>query len=209
MKTKIPFIKLLSGVIAALFLSGCFLLYFPLLMLAPLQPFIMMAAKIAARYGPLLLLLVETNQPLPNQSQTMIAMQPAEINENTKLPGIEDQLIYEAENNKNLKSVIIVEINKISPEWLAEQIAEARRNNLSLRAVFVNSKKYGSSRKLSLNTISVLRNKNINICVTEGFAEKSVNKNFISKIIRFNNIKLPSGEQTAYACLMSAAPINL
>ena len=178
-------------------------------MLAPLQPVIMMAAKIAARYGPLLLLLVETNQPLPNESQTMIAMQPPEISEKTKLPNIEDQLIYEAENNNNLKSIIIVEINKISPEWLAEQIKQARKNKLSVRVVFVNSKKYGSSKKLSLNTIAKLKKNNVEIYVTEGLAEKSVNKNFITKIIHFNNLKLPCGKQAAYACLMSATPVIL
>jgi len=101
--------KLLSMVSAALLLGGCFLAYFPLLMLAPLQPLIMMAAKLAARYGPLLLLLVETNQQLPSECPTMIAMQPSEITEQTQLRGIENQIVYEVENNKNLKAVILAE----------------------------------------------------------------------------------------------------
>ncbi len=201
MKNKKFFLKVLAALLAPLALSGCFLFYFPLLMLAPFQPFIMIAAKVAARYGPLLLLLVETNQPLPNQAPTMIAMQPAAITEETKLSSLEDQIVFEANNNKNLKAIIVVETDKITPEWLAEQIRIAYNNKASLRAVFVNSK---DVKTISFQTVAKLKNKKINLCVTEGAAEKIIPENVCVQKIPFYNIKLPCGEQAALACLMSA-----
>ncbi len=201
--------KLLSMVSAALLLGGCFLAYFPLLMLAPLQPLIMMAAKLAARYGPLLLLLVETNQQLPNECPTMIAMQPAEITEQTQLRGIENQIVYEVENNKNLKAVILAESNIMTPEWLAEQIRLAYNNNCRVRAVFVNSKSYGDTKRLSFTTIAKLKSSGVQLCVTEGFAEKTVNENVVVQKIPVRSISLPDGQRTAYACLMSAVPAML
>jgi len=201
--------KLLSMVSASLLLGGCFLAYFPLLMLAPLQPLIMLAAKLAARYGPLLLLLVETNQQLPNECPTMIAMQPAEITEKTKFNGIEDQIVYEVENNKNLKAVILVESKIMTVEWLAEQIRIAFNNDCSIRAVFVNSKSYGKNKKLSLTTISKLKNAGVELCVTEGLAEKAVDENIIVKRVPVpaNNLSFNNG--AAYACIMSTVPATL
>ena len=211
MKTNysVKIFKLLSMVSAALLLGGCFLAYFPLLMLAPLQPLIMMAAKLAARYGPLLLLLVETNQQLPNECPTMIAMQPAEITEQTRLRGIEEQIVYEVENNKNLKAVVLVESKIMTTEWLAEQIRLAYNNNCRIRAVFVNSKSYGGTKKLSFTTIAKLKNSGAQLCVTEGFAEKAVNENVVVQKITVNAIRLPDGQETAYACIMSTVPAML
>lgn len=193
----------------ALLLSGCFLAYIPLLMIAPLQPFIMLAAKLAARYGPLLLLLVETNPQLPNECPTMIAMQPAAITQETKLRGIDEQIVYEAENNKNLKTVILVESKIMTPRWLAEQIRFAYNNKCRVRAVFVDSKSYGTGKKLSLTTIAKLKNAGISLHVTEGFAEKAVCKNVVVQKIPVNTIALPHNQGAAYACLMSTVPATL
>jgi len=211
MKTKIfgKIFKLLSMISASLLLGGCFLAYFPLLMLAPLQPLIMLAAKLAARYGPLLLLLVETNQQLPNECPTMIAMQPAEITNQTKLNGIENQIVYEVKNNKNLKAVILVESKIMTPEWLAEQIHRAFNNNCSIRAVFVNSKSYGKNKKLSFTTISKLKNAGIELGVTEGMAEKAVAENIIVRRIPVPGNDLSFNNGAAYACLMSTVPAAL
>ena len=195
--------------LSSLLLGGCFLAYFPLLMLAPLQPLIMLGAKLAARYGPLLLLLVETNQQLPNECPTMIAMQPAEITEKTRLNGIEDQIVYEVENNKNLKAVILVESKIMTVEWLAEQIRTAFNNDCSIRAVFVNSKSYGKNKKLSLTTISKIKNAGVELCVTEGLAEKAVGENIIVKRIPVPANNLPFNNGAAYACLMSTVPATL
>jgi len=211
MKSKLleKIFKLVSMLSVALLLGGCFLAYFPLLMLAPLQPFIMLAAKLAAKYGPMLLLLVETNQQLPGEHPTMIAMQPAEITQQTKLNGIEEQIVYEVEKNKNLKAVIIVESKTMTPEWIAEQIRLAYLNGCSVRAVFVNSKSYGTDKKLSLNTITKLKNAGVSLRVTEGLAEKAVGKNVVVQKVSVNSISLPNGQGAAYACLMSTVPAML
>ncbi|RLD10514.1 MAG: hypothetical protein DRI44_05885 [Chlamydiae bacterium] len=207
MKTKLfkKMFILLSAISTALLLGGCFMAYLPLLMLAPLQPFIMLAAKLAARYGPLLLLLVETNQQLPGKCPTMIAMQPSSITHQMKLKDIEEQIAYEVENNKNLKEVVLVESRTMTPFWIAEQIHQAYINGCSIRAVFVNSKSYGKNKKLSLHTIEKMKNAGVQLCVTEGLAEKTVGKNVVVQKIpvdsfgSFNN-------GAAYACIMSTVP---
>ena len=211
MKTKLleKIFKLLSMLLASLLLGGCFLAYFPLLMLAPLQPLIMLGAKIAAKYGPLLLLLVETNQQLPGEYPTMIAMHPAEITRHTKLNGIEEQIVYEVEKNKNLKAIILVESKTMTTEWLAEQIRFAYLNGCSVRAVFVKSKSYGTDKKLSLTTIAKLKNAGVSLRVTEGLAEKAVGKNVVVQKIPVDTIGLPHNRGAAYACLMSAIPATL
>jgi len=201
--------KLLSIVSTSLLLGGCFLAYFPLLMLAPLQPLIMLGAKLAARYGPLLLLLVETNQQLPNECPTMIAMQPAAITKQTKLNGIENQIVYEVDNNKNLKAVILVESKVMTPEWLIEQIRTAYDNNCTLRAVFVNSKFYGENKKLSLMTTEKLKEAGVKLCVTEGLAEKAVGRNVAVQKIQVPGNNVPFNNGAAYACLMSTVPASL
>ncbi|GEM_PF-3229961 len=149
-------------IVAAFLLNGCALIYIPALILAPLQPFIITAVRLAARYGPMLLLLAETDTQLPGQPEMMIAMSP-ENPETAKLANLETQLATEIANNKNLKYVTIVDVNSITPEWLAAQIKQAHKNGCKLRAVFVDSRTYSKTPILSKNIVADLETKNIGL----------------------------------------------
>jgi hypothetical protein len=149
-----------SIVVTLLLLNSCALLYVPALLLAPLQPFLITAVRLVARYGPMLLLLAETDTNLPGQPEMMIAMSPANP-ETAKLATLETQLATEIANNKKLKYVTIVDINSMTPEWLAEQIKQAHKNGCKLRAVFVDSRTFSEAPVLSKNIVADLENKNI------------------------------------------------
>jgi len=73
----------------------------------------------------------------------------------------------------------------------------------------VNSKSYGDTKKISFTTIAKLKNSGVQLCVTEGFAEKAVNENVAVQKIPVRSISLPDGQRTAYACLMSTVPAML
>ncbi len=151
------------GIVAtALLLNGCALLYIPALLLAPLQPFIITAVTVLARYGPMLLLLAETDTDLPGQPEMMIAMSP-ENPETAKLATLETQLATEIANNKKLKYVTIVDINSMTPEWLAEQIKQAHKKGCRLRAVFVDSRNFSKMPILPETIVADLETKNIEL----------------------------------------------
>jgi len=149
-------------IVTALLLNGCALLYLPALILAPLQPFIITAVRVLARYGPMLLLLAETDTNLPGQPEMMIAMSP-ENPETAKLATLETQLATEIANNKKLKYVTIVDINSMTEEWLAEQIKQAHKNGCKLRAVFVDSRTFSEMPILPENIVADLETKNIKL----------------------------------------------
>ena len=152
-------------VVTILLLNGCALIYIPALILAPLQPFLITAVRLAARYGPMLLLLAETDTNLPENPKNpemMIAMSP-ENPDTAKLASLETQLATEIANNKKLKYVTIVDVNSMTPEWLAEQIKIAHKNGCKLRAVFVDSRTFSKTQILSKNIIADLENKKIEI----------------------------------------------
>ena len=190
-----------------LLFSGCALFYLPLLILAPFQPFIILAAKAAARYGPILLMLVEADPQLPGQAPTMIAMQPATLTRETKLVGLEDQLAYEATHNTGIRSIILVESKAITPEWLADLAGQARADGCRLRAVFVDSRAFTSGRQLSSETLDVLNKAGISLRVTEGLAETIVNENAVAERLPIR--RRVNENEAAYACLMSAVPAAL
>ncbi len=162
MKT-VKFKNWVTIVVTVLLLNGCALIYLPALILAPLQPFIITAVRLAARYGPMMLLLAETDNNLPENPKNpemMIAMSP-ENPDTAKLASLETQLATEIANNKKLKYVTIVDVNSMTPEWLAEQIKKAHNNGCKLRAVFVDSRTFSKTPILSKNIVADLENKKI------------------------------------------------
>jgi len=164
MKT-VKFKNWVTIVVTVLLLNGCALIYLPALILAPLQPFIITAVRLAARYGPMMLLLAETDNNLPENPKNpemMIAMSP-ENPDTAKLASLETQLATEIANNKKLKYVTIVDVNSMTPEWLAEQIKKAHKNGCKLRAVFVDSRTFSKTPILSKNIIADLDNKKIGL----------------------------------------------
>ena len=151
-------------VVTILLLNGCALIYIPALILAPLQPLIITAVRLAARYGPMLLLLAETDNNLSQNPEMMIAMSPQNP-DSAKLATLENQLATEIANNKKLKYVTIADVNSMSPEWLAEQIKKAHKNGCKLRAVFVDSRTFSKTPILSKNIVTDLENKKIELAV--------------------------------------------
>ncbi len=152
-------------VVTILLLNGCALIYIPALILAPLQPFLITAVRLAARYGPMLLLLAETDNNLPGNPKNpemMIAMSPQNP-DTAKLASLENQLATEIANNKKLKYVTIADVNSMTPEWLAEQIKKAHKNGCKLRAVFVDSRTFSKTPILSKNIVNDLENKKIDL----------------------------------------------
>ena len=200
---------LISALSASLLLGGCFLFYFPLVILAPFQPILILVARVVARYGPILLMLVETTPQLPGEPPTMIAMQPAAITRQTKLPDLEEQIIYELYNNKELKSIMLVEGNAMTPEWLEEQVRLAYDHGCRVRAVFVDSRKFGSGRKLSRKTVEAFKNTGVSLKVTEGLAESVVDVMTVAERVPIGPRQAPPEYGAAYACLMSAVPAAL
>lgn len=122
-------------------LAGCsYLVYIPMLILVPFMPLIQLAVKVAARYGPLLLMLAEADPTGANFTPGMIAAGPAHALRAGALPQLEQQLMAEVLSNQNLRAVTIVEAAVLSPAWLDEQQRAARARGLSLRIIFVDSR---------------------------------------------------------------------
>jgi hypothetical protein len=139
----------LLGFVAAV-LNGCALLYFPMLLFVPLQPVIMMIVKVAARYGPLfLMLLVEADPQLPGTPDTMLAVQPAQFTPQTQLDDLESRLLYETAHTPGLVSASIVESDIVTEKWLQQQLSTAADNGWQIRLVFVDSRKYRDGKQLS------------------------------------------------------------
>jgi hypothetical protein len=135
-------------------LNGCALLYFPLLLFVPLQPIIMTVAKVAAKFGPLLLMLVvEADPQLIGTPETLIAVQPAEFTSQTQLKDLESQLLYETAHTPGLVSASIVDVDSLSEKWLNEQLADAARNGCTIRLVLVDSRNYRTGKVLSEDTL--------------------------------------------------------
>lgn len=169
--TAVRLIVLLGCTMAVL--NGCALLYFPLLLFVPLQPIIMMAAKVAARYGPILLmLLVETDPQYPGMPETMIAVQPAYITPQTQLEDLESRLLYEIAHEPNLVSVAMVDIESITEEWLHQQLADAMHRRCSIRLVFVDSRKFEQGKQLSEHTQIILADAGIPILTSGKLANR-------------------------------------
>jgi hypothetical protein len=154
-------------------LNGCALLYFPLLLFVPLQPIIMMAAKIAARYGPILLmLLVEADPQQTGMPETMIAVHPAHITPQTQLDDLESRLLYEVAHEPNLVSVAMVDIETMTEEWLRQQLADAAHRGCTVRLVFVDSRKFKQGRQLSENTRITLADAGIPVLTSGNLARR-------------------------------------
>lgn len=148
-------------------LAGCsYFVYIPMLILVPFMPLIQLAVKVAARYGPLLLMLAEADPSGAHFTPGMIAAGPANALRAGVLPPLEQQLMAEVLSNQNLRAVTLVEATALSPAWLDEQQRAAHARGLSLRIVFVDSR----NASLSHAAREACAAKNITLCGTPGLA---------------------------------------
>ncbi len=161
---------LLIAVFVCALMNGCALLYFPMLILVPFQPILMIAAKIAARYGPLLLLLVETDPALPGTPPTMIAVSPADANQCTELCLLDTRLAGELDSNPGLVSVALVESATMTEAWLERQVADAHAQGCQVRLVFVDSRKYRNGVALPDDLIRKINERGVSLLATHGLA---------------------------------------
>jgi hypothetical protein len=133
----------------------------------------MMAAKVAARYGPILLmLLVEADPHHPGMTETMIAVHPAHITPQTQLDDLESRLIYEVAHEPNLVSVAMVDIESMNEEWLRRQLADAAQRGCTIRLVFVDSRKFTQGKQLSEHTQITLADAGIPILTAGKLARR-------------------------------------
>jgi len=132
--------RLAGAALLSTVMAGCsYFVYIPMLILVPFMPLIQLAIKVAARYGPLLLMLAEADPTAAHYSPGLIAATPADPLRAPALPALEQLLMAEVLSNHNLRAVTLVEAAALTPEWLDEQQRAAFARGLSLRIVFVNS----------------------------------------------------------------------
>lgn len=131
----------LSAFLLAALLAGCsYLIYIPMLIIVPFMPLIQLAVKLGARYGPLLLMLVEADPHGTHFSPGMIAAGPPHALRASALPTLEQQILTEVQSNEALRAIVLVEIAKLTPDWLEQQQYAARARGESLRIAFVDSR---------------------------------------------------------------------
>ncbi|MCX7846564.1 MAG: hypothetical protein N2595_00810 [bacterium] len=128
------------ALLLATLLSSCsYLVYVPMLILVPFMPLIQLAVKLGARYGPLLLMLVEATPTNPHLTPGSIVAGPPDALRRCSLPTLEQQVLTELSSNQNLRAIVFVEIASLTPEWLDQQQRAAYARGLSLRIAFVDS----------------------------------------------------------------------
>ncbi len=151
--------------------AGCsYVAYIPLIILAPFMPLIQLAIKLGARYGPLLLMLVEAD-PMPQpQAPPGIVVEPRVIAEHTQLPDLEQQLLREATAAQQLRTVYILESTRLTPEWLEAQARRAQQQGLRVRMVFVDSRRFRDGAILTPGVAAALTNACADVRVTPGLA---------------------------------------
>jgi len=164
---------LAAALVAAL--AGCqALIYLPLLILAPIMPILQFAIKVAARYGPMLLMLMaEADQPAsPTGSPVMLAAEPASALTLPALPDLEMQITNKLATTRGLRSISIVEANRLTPAWLEEQCRLARAQGCQIRMVFVDSRRFAAGDVLQPGTRAALAAAGVRLQAGEGIARR-------------------------------------
>ena len=162
----------LAALLAAA-LTGCqYIVFIPLLIITPFMPLIQFAITMAARYGPMLLLLMaDADQSAsPTGPPTMIAAEPASAIEQTSLPDLEAQITNKLAVTRGLRAVSIVEAGRLTPAWLGEQCRLARAKGCTLRMVFVDSRRFASGDMLKPATRAALDAAGVRLQAGEGLA---------------------------------------
>jgi hypothetical protein len=177
MRTALPHRSIRPAALAALVasvcaLSGCFLTYFPMLLLVPFMPLLKLAVHVAAKYGPLLLLLVEADPTVvPGEPQTMIAMRPAQA-PHCAMVDLETQLVQEVTCNPNVRRITLLEAERLTPEWLAAETDACAARGERLTVVFVDSRRFAEGSRWSPATDAALRDSGIELYAGEGLAHQ-------------------------------------
>jgi hypothetical protein len=150
--------------LAWLMCTGCtYLAYLPLLIFAPFIPLIQLAIKVAARYGPLLLMLAEADPAVTPGAPCMIAAEPRTLTSDMVLPELETVLQREAVQNDALRAVTLVDIARLTPEWIAAELQRAQRRGWRVRAVFVDSRAVTAGAGLTPATLAALTARGVQV----------------------------------------------
>jgi len=113
------------------------------------MPLIQLAIKLGARYGPLLLMLAEADPQGVLGTPGLIAAGPSDALRRGALPTLEQQVRTELSSNQHLRAITVVEIARLTPEWLDEQQRLAHAGGVALRIVFVDSRAVRTGTALS------------------------------------------------------------
>ena len=168
--------RITVAAVLACVLNGCFLLYLPILILVPFQPLLRLAVKLAVRYGPLLLLMAETDPQMAPGGGALIAVQPAAITERAtaNVCGIQAQLLGELSSNTSLRSIGIVEARRLSDAWFEQFMQDAAARGCRVRVVFVDSRMHAAGAPLPAALQARLAAADVPVIVTEGLAASVV-----------------------------------
>lgn len=106
-----------------LLLSGCALLYIPILLITPFQPLIRLAARVAARYGPLLLMLVVEAPDVTPGAGLMYAGHTPQCYDEEHVPCIETYLASLGESREGgVVAIVVVDAERVDEAWLAHAL---------------------------------------------------------------------------------------
>ena len=152
------------GALAWLVCAGCtYLAYIPLLVFAPFIPLVQLAIKVAARYGPLLLMLAEADPAMTPGAPCMIAAEPRALTSGTVLPALETVLQREAAQNDALRAVTLVDIARLTPEWIEAEVQRAQRRGWRVRAIFVDSRAAAAGAGVTPATMAALAARGVQV----------------------------------------------
>jgi len=153
-----------GAALAWLVCAGCtYLAYLPLLIFAPFIPLIQLALKVAARYGPMLLMLAEADPAVTPGAPSMIAAEPRTLTSAMVLPELETVLQREAAQNEALRAVTLVDIARLTPEWLEAEVQRAQRRGWRVRVIFVDSRAAAGGPGLTPATIAALAARGVQV----------------------------------------------
>lgn len=137
--------------------AGCtYIAYIPLLLFAPFIPLLQLAIKVAARYGPMLLMLAEADPTVVPGAPAMIVAEPRTVPHAMVLPELDNVLQREAAQNTALRAVTVVDIAALTPEWLEAEVLRAQRRGWRVRVVFVDSRMAARAAALQPDTLAAL-----------------------------------------------------
>lgn len=160
MWNKIKHIRWLA-VPLSLFLSGCALLYFPILLLTPFQPLLKLAAKVAARYGPILLMMIVEVPDATQSDGLMYATHIPKENGEYVVQTLEHQLNEIANSEEKVVAVVLIDAENVDEQWLAQTLSLYNVPGYCAKGILVDSRDAVSRGTISEEALALLQEKGI------------------------------------------------
>ncbi len=160
----------------SLFLSGCALLYFPILILTPFQPLLKLAAKVAARYGPILLMLIVEVPDTTHSDGLIYATYIPKQNSEYNVLNLEQQLTEIACSSEKVVAVVLIDAENVDEQWLSQTLSIYDLPGYCAKGMLVDSRDVVSRGTISEEALSLLREQSIEIKPMPGRAAKVCNK---------------------------------